>query len=55
MDQTALVQFFVDLVGEIPPEFEGLIYVFALFVLLFVICEFFTMLSTLLGVTKWNK
>lgn len=49
-----LISFFNDLVGEIPPEFEGLIYVFAIFVLLFVIDQFFTLLATLFGVTKWQ-
>lgn len=54
MAATTLISFFTDLLGEVPPEFEGLIYVFALFVLLYVIDQFFTLLSTIFGVTKWN-
>ena len=54
MVATTLISFFTDLLGEIPPEFEGLIYVFALFVLLYVIDQFFILLSTIFGVTKWT-
>lgn len=54
MAAQTLIGFFTDLLGEVPPEFEGLIYVFALFVLLYVIDQFFTLLSTIFGVTKWQ-
>ena len=54
MDSTTLITFFDTFIGEIPPEFEGLIYVFGIFVVLFVADQFFTLLSTLFGVTKWQ-
>ena len=49
-----LTNLFVSLLGEVPPEFEGLIYVFMVFVLLYVIDAFFVLLSTIFGVTKWT-
>lgn len=54
MDQTTLITFFESFIGDIPSEMESLIYVFGIFVLLFVIDQFFTLLSTLFGVTKWK-
>lgn len=54
MDQTTLITFFESFIGDIPAEMESLIYVFGIFVLLFVIDQFFTLLSTLFGVTKWK-
>lgn len=54
MDSTTLITFFTDLIGEIPPEFEGLVYVFGIFVVLYVIDQFFTLLATVFGVTKWR-
>lgn len=55
MDSQTIITFFTNIIGEIPPEFEGLIYVFAIFVLLFVIDSFFILLSALFGVTKWKS
>lgn len=54
MVSETLINMFTSLLGEIPPEFEGLIYVFAVFVLLYCIDQFFVLLSTIFGVTKWT-
>lgn len=55
MDQTSLIELFTSILGEIPPEFDGLVYVFFVFVILYVIDQFFTLLSTVFGVTKWRS
>lgn len=55
MDQTTLISFFEAYIGEVPAEMESLIYIFGLFVLLFIIDQFFTMLSALFGVSKWKQ
>lgn len=52
MDSTALIDFFTSILGEIPPEFEGLIYVFGVFVILYVIDGFFMLLAGIFGVWK---
>lgn len=52
--ETTLINFIVQMVGEVPPEFEGLIYVIAVFILLYIIDSFFVLLTSLLGVTKWK-
>lgn len=49
-----LITLFTNLVGEVPPEFEGLIYVFGIFIVLYCIDQFFVLLSTIFGVTKWT-
>lgn len=54
MDAQTLITFFESVVGEIPPEFDGLIYVFGILVLLFVIDGFFTVFSALFKVTQWK-
>lgn len=54
MGSETLIGFFNNVVGEVPPEFEGLIYVFGLFIVLYIIDQFFTLLSSLFGVTKWK-
>lgn len=54
MGSETLIGFFTSVIGEVPPEFEGLIYVFGLFVVLYIIDQFFTLLSSLFGVTKWK-
>lgn len=54
MVQTTLISFFQTIIGEIPPEFESIIYVFGIFVLLYIIDSFFMVLSSLFGVTKWK-
>lgn len=52
MVQTTLIEFITSLLGEVPPEFEGLIYVFELFVLLFVLDSFFSLLTGVFGLWK---
>lgn len=52
MVQETLINFITDLLGAVPPEFEGLIYVFELFVLLFVLDSFFTLITGIFGLWK---
>ena len=54
MVSETIINFLTEIVGEVPPEFEGLIYVFGVFIVLYIIDQFFTLLSTLFGVTKWQ-
>lgn len=52
---TALIDLFVNLIGEIPSEFESFVYVLGVFVLVYVIDAFFIMLGSIFGVTKWKQ
>lgn len=52
--ETTLISFLTSLVGEIPPEMESVVYVFAIFILLYIIDSFFVLLTSLFGVTKWR-
>lgn len=54
MDQETLISFFTDILGEVPPEFEGFMYIIEVFVLLFVIDQLFCLLTSIFGVTKWK-
>lgn len=55
MESTALIDFLVSIVGEIPPEFESLVYVIGIIVLLYVVDQFFSVLTSIFGVSKWRK
>lgn len=48
-----ILDFIVDIVGEIPTELESLVYIFAVLVLLFIIKCFFELIRSVFGVTKW--
>lgn len=52
---TALTEFIETLVGEVPPELEGLFYIICIIVLLFVIDLFFMLLSSIFEVGKWKR
>lgn len=54
MDAQTIINFFESIIGEIPPEFESLIYVFGLLIVLFVIDGFFTVFSALFKVGQWR-
>lgn len=51
---TSLTEFFTTLIGEVPPELEGLFYILCVIVLLFIINMFFNLLFVVFGVTKWR-
>lgn len=51
----ALTEFITTLVGEIPPELEGLFYIICVIVLLYVIDLFFMLLSSIFEVGKWKR
>lgn len=51
---TSLTEFFTTLIGDIPPEMEGLFYIICVIVLLFIINMFFNLLFVVFGVTKWR-
>lgn len=55
MDTQTLIGFFESIIGEIPAELESLVYVLLLIVVLYVVDQFFTMLSAIFGVTKWQR
>lgn len=50
-----LQSLFVGLLGEIPPELYGLIYVFFLMFLFYVVDCFFLFLKTVFEVHRWRK
>lgn len=51
----SLTSLFNDVLGEIPPEFEGLVYIFSLLVLLFVIKQFFGFFGSIFGISHFDK
>lgn len=55
MEQTALIDFLTSIVGEIPPELESLVYVICVVVLLYIVDQFFSVLSAIFGVSKWMR
>lgn len=55
MEQTSLIDFFTSVVGTVPPELEGLVYVFGIFVVLYVVDQFFSVLTAIFGVSKWKR
>lgn len=52
---TNLTTLFTTLIGECPPELEGLFYIIMVITLLFVVYMFFNMLWVLFGVFKWKR
>ena len=54
MDAQTIITFFETVLGEIPPEFEGFIYILGLLVVLFIIDGFFTVFSALFRVSQWK-
>lgn len=52
---TTLTTLFTDALGDIPPEFEGLVYIFSLFVLLFVIREFLHLIAAIFGISHFDR
>lgn len=56
MSQTlvTLYDFITSLVGEVPAELEGLVYVILVLVFFYILYLFFQLLFILFGVTKWK-
>lgn len=52
---STILDFIVNMVGEVPAELESLIYVIAVIVLLFIVKCFFDIINAIFGVTRWNK
>lgn len=52
---TSLTEFFNTIVGDIPPELDGLFYIICIIVLLFVIDLFFMFLWSIFEVFKWKR
>lgn len=50
-----ILQFITDMVGEVPPELESLVYILGVVILLFVIRCFFDLITSVFGVTKWTR
>lgn len=50
-----IIDFMTDIIGEVPPELESMVYVFAVVVLLFIIKCFFELIASVFGVTKWTR
>lgn len=50
-----IIDFFTDIVGEVPAELESLVYVFGIIVLCFICKCFFELISSVFGVTKWTR
>lgn len=44
---TTLTTLFTDLLGDIPPEFESLVYVFFVFILIYILDMFFHLLFSI--------
>lgn len=55
MESTSLIVFLENIVGTVPSEFESLIYVICIIVLLYIIDGFFSVLTSIFGVSKWKR
>ena len=52
---TALTDVFETFLGSVPPEFEGLLYLFFVIFLFYVTDQLFLLLKTVLGSVRWKR
>ena len=52
---TALTELFETFLGVVPPEFEGLLYLFFVMFLFYVTDQLFLLLKTVFGSVRWKS
>lgn len=50
-----LTDFFETLLGTVPPEFSGFVYLFFVMFLFYIVDQFFMLLKSIFGVTRWKR